>query len=112
MENTITNPFKVGDILCAMWSYTMFYPLYYQVISVAPKSIVVRELEKKMVDGDGWQGHEIPVKDSFCKYEKARRMMVRQNEDGRCYVDPDPSSYAMGLATIWDGQPKWADHMD
>ena len=55
---------KVGDIFYTSWGYDMTIVQFYQVVRVTAKRAIVKEISKKIVDGD-FSGHVIPVKNSF-----------------------------------------------
>ena len=55
----------VDDIVYTSWGYSMTLVDFYKVISVGPKSIRIRELESKVVSGDGMVGNIAPIEDKF-----------------------------------------------
>lgn len=63
------NPFQVGQIIYDSWGYEQTNIDFYQVIEVKNKSVVLREINGKMVPSEGYSsmaGLIAPVKDSFC----------------------------------------------
>jgi hypothetical protein len=63
------NPFEVGQLIYDSWGYEQTNIDFYQVIEVKNKSVVLREINGKMVPSEGYSsmaGLIAPVKDSFC----------------------------------------------
>ena len=56
---------KVGDIFDAYWGYSMTLHSFYQITSIKGQKVTIIELEKKWVDGDGFQGHVMPIYPKF-----------------------------------------------
>lgn len=95
--------YKIGDILVTVFSYTMTIPSFYQVVGLKGKTtIIVKELAKRAVDGNGWQGKEIPEKDNFIK--GAKEIPVR-------IIKGWPKIDKL-IARKWDGNPVAYDHLD
>lgn len=81
----------------------MTIPSFYQVVGLKGKTtIVVKELAKKSVSGNGWQGEEVPVKDEFIKGAKEINVRI---------VNGTPKIDKL-IARKWDGQPVAYDHLD
>lgn len=97
--------YKEGDILVARWSYSMEWSEFYKVVSVSPKSVVIVELNRKLVRGDSFQGYEVPADKP--KGEPCRH---RINPDGS--VRTGSRGSALGNARKWDGTPQYADYLD
>ena len=97
--------YKKGDILVAKWCYTMEWSNFYKVVSVSPKSVVIVELKRRTVRGDGFQGYEVPVDEP--KGEPTRH---RINPDGS--VRTGRRGSALSDARMWDGKPQYADYLD
>lgn len=95
-----------------MWYYTMQYPNFYKVTKTTDKTVMLIQLEKRMVRAtDGGycqQGYEVPDPDR--SYGKETRHIVKFCGDS-AYVSVSDCG-AMGKARVWDGEPKYADHMD
>lgn len=97
--------YKEGDIVVARWSYSMEWPEFYRVVSVSPKSVVIVELKRKLVRGDGFQGYEVPTDEP-----KGKPARHRINPDGSIRIGSRGS--ALGDAKMWDGKPQYADYLD
>lgn len=99
----IQNPFKVGDILHHQFHYSMSFPEFFRVVSVSPKSVVVIELGRRMVDnydGYGQAGTEVP--DETRMFGKPKRCALRFNYNNEVGALVDKGS----VAIKWDGKPK------
>lgn len=61
------NPFKVGDILHYSWGYDQTNAEFWQVVEVKAKSVVIREIGHRTVDGsEGFMSERVmPHKDHF-----------------------------------------------
>lgn len=64
---SLPNPFKVGDILHYSWGYDQTNCEFYQVIEVRERSVVIREIGHKPVEGSqGFMSQSVkPDKDRF-----------------------------------------------
>lgn len=96
--------YPIGTILDEHYCYSMSIHTYYQVVGhKGTSTIIFREIEKKWLDGNGWQGHVEPVKDAFVKGSKeiASRITKRGIR-----VDKYSS------LEKWNGTPGYEDHMD
>ncbi len=91
---------KIGDIFYSSWGYDQTNITYYQVISRTKSFANLREIEGKTVDGDGWRGKVIPVKDRF-KGETIRRKIC-DGYDGTVIFKIESYEYARP----WDGKPQ------
>lgn len=90
--------FKIGMILSAPYSYSARIPCFYEVIGVKGKStIIVRELEQKIVSGDSQNGTCVPVPGKFEK--NAKELSCRINRQGDIRIE--------GKYTYkWSGKPE------
>lgn len=73
VEEEVSGPFKVGDILCSSYGYNRTIVSFYKVLRTTKSSVVIRELEKVTVNGEGrWYGswEVMPVVDKFGRYSK------------------------------------------
>lgn len=73
VEEEVSGPFKVGDILCSSFGYNRTIIRFYKVLRTTKSSVVIRELEKVTVNGDGqWYNswEVMPVVDKFDRYSK------------------------------------------
>lgn len=84
---------KEGDILVAKWGYDQTNATWFEVIAVGEKSVKVREIGGKAVDGD----KEVPVPGSFTG--PVMNKIVGPGDSIRM------SSYAK--AYKWDGRPTY-----
>lgn len=92
--------YKIGMILSAPYQYSARIPHFYEIIGVKGKStIIVRELEQKIVSGDGYgqNGTCVPVPG---KYEnKSSEIKCRINRQGDIRIE--------GRYTYeWSGKPE------
>lgn len=101
------NTFKKGDIVCAYWCYTMNYFDFFRVESTSEKSVVLVELGKRMTNGSGMRGYEIPTNEVVG--EPVRK---RISIDGK-HIQMHPRHQSgLAPAELWDGEPKYADYCD
>lgn len=104
-EKKVDDPttWDVDDILVTIGGYNMILVDFYKIIKSTGKSFKVKELEKKNVSGNGWQGECVPVEDKFEK--DAQEITCRINKWGDVKIDDHH-------ARLWDGKPVHYDHMD
>ena len=92
--------YKIGMILSAPYQYSARIPYFYEVIGVKGKStIVVRELEQKMVSSDSYRqnGTCVPIPGKFEK--NAKEISCRINKFGDIRIE-NRFTYE------WDGNPE------
>lgn len=90
--------YKPGTILVATYGYSMVLVSFYQIVKRSGKTIYSKELEQK-ITGDNWRGHATPIKDKFKSSNFITSRLPDPKVDGH-------------YARIWDGKPKYYDHMD
>ena len=92
--------YKIGMILSAPYQYSARIPHFYEVIGVKGKStIIVKELEQKIVSGDsyGQNGTCVPVPGKFEK--NAKELNCRINKHGDIRIE---NRYT----NEWSGNPE------
>lgn len=93
-----------GTIYVNSFGYDMTLVDYYQVVRRSNKTIYLKRIESKIVDGDGYAGKKMPVKDKFTDDEVIRSVLsgngswIRLGKDGR--------------ARLWDGEADYFNTMD
>ena len=100
-KQNIVNGLKVGDILHYSWGYEQTNCDFFQVVEVLPKSVKIREIGSKMVEGGGGSSmscHSVPVPDSF---PANAPVMLKKLGDSTGVGMPH------GYARLWDGKPKY-----
>ena len=110
--------FKVGDILCCEWGYSMQLVDFYKVIKVSGSSVQLQALENKFTSKDEWgqSGKVIPSN----KVKKdadvdGKRFLIHLAGDRGFPKDYGPwikinsSKYPV---IKWDGKPKTWDTYD
>ena len=102
---------KVGDIFDAYWGYSMTLHSFYQITSIKGQKVTIIELEKEWVDGDGFQGHVMPIPNVARKNAyndiKSFYILKKGYKDQPCIkLDKYRTAYP------WDGQKQYEDHMD
>lgn len=103
VEEEISGPFKVGDILCSSFGYNRTIIRFYKVLRTTKSSVVIRELEKVTVNGDGqWYNswEVMPVVDKFDKYSKE---MIKRIKPTSMHPSVKISTYE--YAQLWNGKP-------
>jgi hypothetical protein len=96
------SPAKIGDILTSSWGYDQTNIDFYQVIKTTDKSVVIREIYKKLIENDGYGSDMVmPSKDSFKGDEMTK--LVKPSYNGIGYY-VNINSYA--FADVWDGKPE------
>lgn len=94
---------EVGDILVTSGGYNMILVDFYKIIKKTGKSFIVKELKKKNVSGNGWQGECVAIENEFD--DRAQELRVRINKWNSVKIEDHYASY-------WDGKPVHYDHMD
>lgn len=99
-NNTTTNPYKVGDIVYADLGWNRSLPAFYQVLKTTDKTVVLRQLAKRVVSSDYWgqNGTAMPVIPEIKGGEEGFRRKVTTY--GSISIDK------WSFARPWDGQPK------
>lgn len=89
--------FKVGDILYSDWGYDQTNIDFYQVTAISAAGLTIREVEKKVVGGQGTHTELVaPIPDQFT----GDVMKKRPSPSGTVKIN----SYER--ARKWDGKPK------
>jgi len=101
-EQAKNQNFKVGDILCAQYIYSMTLVEYYEVVAVNGSMITIQEIRATTKITGRMVGHKTPCPGEFIGAPLRRR----PNTYG--YVRINSS----GAAKIWDGEPKEIDFDD
>jgi len=80
---------------------------YFEVVGLAGKStVVVQELEQKVVSGDaGYQGRAVPVPK---KYKDSKKFKIRLRGSGQNASGKVDGHYVRK----WDGKPGYFNYMD
>lgn len=95
---------KIGDIFVSSWGYSMTLVSWYQVVRFTPKKAVLRELNAKIVDGDGFAGQCMPVFEiQSTKDTKFISKTITENG-----IKINNYEYARK----WDGEPMHFNHLD
>lgn len=93
---------KKGDILCAVWHYTQTIPDFYEVLQNTGKTVLVKEIGKKVVSSDGYGQCGWMVAD---RTESGREIRKRINKFGEIRIGG-------ARADVWNGQPVYFDYYD
>ena len=105
MENR--HQYKKGDILHCGWGWSMTLNIFYQVISVTPKTIVIGKLRQK--DEGGWPvGESTPIADSFDPKPNTGFPPTKRATPKNGWVKINSHSGAR----LWDGKPKFYNRAD
>lgn len=108
------NLYKVGDIVCATWGYSMVIVNFYEVTRTTPAKVGLRRLKQERVSGDGWAGTCKPVPgeydDDDRPYNDPNRLYKVQN--GEVQITDHPGDKHPIWGRPWDGSPKHYDHCD
>jgi hypothetical protein len=97
---------QVDDIVVTNFGVTMVLPVFYKVVKRTPKSMKVRALRSREVDGDGMVGHCIPV-DEYDEGHWATDISVRLQPDGTGWYAKHRLYF-----TRWNGTPQYFNHLD
>jgi len=89
--------YQEGDFLVASWGYDQTNIDFYQVTEVGEKSIVIREVAKKVVKESRGADYVVPVKNKFTD----KKMKKRVSPGGNVKIDSVSRAYK------WDGKPKY-----
>lgn len=101
--------YKPGDIVVAMWSYTMEWPEYYRVVSATAKSVLIVQLKRRVtanIDGYGQETYEVPTDETV---GEPRRHMINPVSGT---IRTGSRGSALSDARKWDGVPRYANYCD
>ena len=100
--------FKKGDILVSIFSYSMTLVSFYKVdMRSGAKTLYLKEVGSKIVEGDGMRGKCVPEEDNIISKETLKVMVSRK--DGKLRAGKGLGYRAMYR---WNGVPVAFDHMD
>jgi len=94
---------KVGDIVCGTWSYSMTIPYFYRIEKRTAKSFTLVELKQKLVSGHYNGQYEVVPKEPH--EIDGKPITARIKKDGYVYAD------RVHLYK-WTGKPLHGDSMD
>ena len=95
--------YPIGTIIDETYHYSMIIHEFYKVIGHKGKStLIIKAVQKRWVDGDGWRGHVVPVEDEFNEREPEKTIRIKNGQLGGKH-----SHFSK-----WDGTPKYEDHLD
>ena len=114
---TLTNPYKVGDILVSSWGYSMLIVQFYEVTKVTAKKVGLVELKTKEKPSGFLSGTTVPVLGQYVEQNGGPNRVgdgrLFKVSDGGCVIIPDyPGSKSHIYARKWDGKPKSYDYCD
>jgi len=95
---------KVGDIVTAVFHYSMTLVEFYEIIKATGKSFTFKKLKHKIVSGNGMQGTCEPIPGEYDERD-SKPVTARINKWGSVKIR-DYYCY------WWDGKPEHFDHMD
>lgn len=104
-ETSYEDGFNVGTVITYDVGWSMILPKFALIVRRTPKTITTVGLPttKQDTDGYGFTGYEQPVTSVYVP-EDVRGSLSRLGRHGFS-VDGHP-------ARIWDGSPRYYDHMD
>ena len=105
-RHNFTNHFKVGDILYDSWGYEQTNIDFFQVVEVKPKSVVIREIASRVIEGGGMamSGQVVAVPDSFVGEPTPKKLTGYLNSEGETVAHVTSRH---GWISEWDGKPKY-----
>ena len=115
------NPFKVGDILCLTWGYSMIIVQFYEVTRVTPSKVGLVELKQKEVSTGYLSGYTKPLLGEYIEPDGTaynvhpdKLYSVRPGyKDEPVVRIPDyPNGPDYRSAHIWSGRDVYFDHCD
>lgn len=79
VRDNFKNPYQVGEIFYASWGYDQTNIDFYEIVGVGKKSVVLRGIAQKMVDGSAGNMSEYvtPVKGEYTSKEFTRPIKIR-----------------------------------
>lgn len=95
---------KVGDIVTAVFHYSMTLVEFYEIIKVTGKSFTFKKLKQKIASGNGMQGTCEPIPGEYDERD-SKPVTARINKWGSVKIR-DYYCY------WWDGKPEHFDHLD
>lgn len=101
---TQSDGFSVGDVLVSSDGWEQANIVFYQVVAVMPKTVIVREIRSRVTATVGWADEmNEPIKDSFVGGAMRRKLM--RNDTYVCVL---PTSFE--VAAPWDGTAQMSTH--
>lgn len=94
---------KIGDIVVSTIGYNMVLNRFYEIVDIiSDKTVMLRAVKHHYISGDGFQGYVEPVTPIKYIGDPFRSRII-----GTGF-----SVTTREAAYLWDGKPKWEDHMD
>lgn len=116
-NKTISNPYKVGDIVTTTWGYSMTLVDFYEVIRTTPSKVELRQLKQKE-DMTGYlSGETTPLPGQYEDYDRGpfslrEGQLCKVREDGIILIPDYPGGHDYNHAAKWSGKPKYFNHCD
>ena len=95
---------KVGDIVTAVFHYSMTLVEFYEIIKATGKSFTFKKLKQKIVSGNGMQGACEPILGEYDERD-SKPVTARINKWGSVKIRDYYCHW-------WDGKPENFDHLD
>lgn len=90
-------PYYYDMVLCAPFEYNARYPYFYKVVKLKGKStVIVKELERKLVSGCYQYGTVMPIIDKFAN---DKEITCKLNKQGQIRIEKR-------YTYIWNGEPE------
>ena len=118
-NTTSSNPYKVGDILVAVWGYSMLLVEFYEVTRTTACKVGLRQMKQNEVHTGFLCGETTPIpgeyedyaEDNYCPYAVGEKSLYTVR-DGRVLI-PDYKGGSEYLhAKKWSGVPRHFNHCD
>lgn len=93
---TLTNA-GAGTILSAQWGYDQTNINFFEVLSVTPKTLVIREIAKTKIESFDMADFVVPAPGEYIGKPMRRKI---QDLEGRQYVKINSCT----TASIWEGE--------
>lgn len=84
---TDNTKWKVGDILCGVWSYSMTIPYFYKILKRTAKSFTIIELKTKIVSGHFNGQYEVMPEYPYKVDNDEKPITARIKKDGYVYAN-------------------------
>lgn len=109
-NKTVTNvhDVKIGDIFYTSYGYDMTIVRFYQVVRVTAKRATVKAIASEIVEGDGFTGRCMPIKNKFVS-EETISTGTDKSYDGKSNILKNINGH---IGFCFDGKSVYFNHLD
>lgn len=115
MANATTNPFKIGDIICTSWGYSMTIVNFYQVVRTTASKVELRSIHQKETYDGYLCGTTEPIPGDF--FQDSGPYSVQPGQlcsvkEKYILIPSYPGSHDKNRGRLWSGEPMTFNHCD